>query len=197
MPQEELEHLLGYLKVLADQTRLRLLGLVASEERSVEELASLLDLRPSTVSWHLGRLKDLDLVTMRVEGNTHLFRMNGKGLGRIHALLATPESIAALTNVAEEYGGNAWEQKVLRDFFENGRLKQIPTGRKARLVILRWLAAQFEWKRVYAETEVNDLITRYHPDYATLRRELIGSKLMQRENTNGRNTYWLTEEPHA
>jgi hypothetical protein len=33
---------------------------------------------------------------------------------------------------------------------------------------------------------VNAIIKRYHPDTATLRRELIGNKLMQREN----GVYW-------
>ena len=54
--------LLYYLKTLADQTRLRILGLLTMQKRSVEELAVLLDLRPSTVSWHLARLKDIGLV---------------------------------------------------------------------------------------------------------------------------------------
>ncbi len=195
MPEEQLEQVLLFLKTLADQTRLRILGLLAHEERSVEEVAGLLDLRPPTVSWHLSKLKDIDLVTMRVDGNTHLYRLNGKGLGRINKLLATPESIATLTNVAEDFARNAWEQKVLRDFFENGRLKQIPSYRKARSVILRWLAEQFELGHTYSERELNETIMRYHPDYATLRREMIGAKLIQREQVNGQNHYWRTQQP--
>jgi hypothetical protein len=65
-------------------------------------------------------------------------------------------------------------------------LKEIPSNRKKRLVILKWLAARFERERRYPEDEVNEMIKRSHPDTATLRRELIGNHLMQREA----GVYW-------
>ena len=179
---DDLQTLLIYLKTLADQTRLRILGLLAAERRSVEELAALLDLKPSTVSWHLARLKEIGLVEMRAQGNTHIYRMNGKGLGRINSLLAAPERAVMLGDVEAD----AWERKVLRDFLADGRLREIPAYLKKRRIILRWLATQFEVERVYPEHEVNEIIQRYHPDTATLRRELIGEKLMAREH----GMYW-------
>lgn len=185
MPPEELEELLGYLKALADQSRLRLLGLLATQERSVDELATLLDLRPPTVSHHLSKLKELDLVSMRAEGNTHLYRLNARGLGRVNKLLATPERVADL---ARDFEGDAWERKVLRDFIEDGRLKAIPAQEKKRLVILRWLAEQFDWGQTYPEKDVNEVLKRVHPDVASLRRDLIGHRFMEREN----GVYWRT-----
>jgi hypothetical protein len=176
----ELQTLLRYLKTLADQTRLRLLGLIANERRSVEELAALLDLKPSTVSWHLARLREIGLVEMRADGNTHLYRMN--------RLLAAPERAAALGDVERE----AWERQVLRDF-QQGRLKEIPAYRKKRRIILRWLAEQFEEGRQYPERELNERIQRYHPDTATLRRELVAEKLMARDH----GVYWRTPEAAA
>jgi hypothetical protein len=177
-----LQTLLIYLKTLADQTRLRILGLLAAERRSVEELAALLDLKPSTVSWHLARLKEIGLVEMRAQGNTHIYRMNGKGLGRINRLLAAPARAVMIGDVEAD----AWERKVLRDFLADGRLREIPAYLKKRRIILRWLVTQFEVGRVYPEHEVNETIQRYHPDTATLRRELIGEKLMAREH----GMYW-------
>ena len=181
MTQEEprdLETIVRYLKTLADQTRLRLLGLLATEKRSVEELATLLDLKPSTVSWHLNKLKELDLVRMSADGNTHIYRLNAKGLGRVNKLLVTPERVAGIVNDDE----SAWERKVLRDFLEEGKLKEIPAYRKKRDVILRWLVNQFRHDRTYTEAEVNEVIKRYHPDSATLRRELVGGGFMRREH---------------
>ena len=137
---DDLQTLLVYLKTLADQTRLRILGLLAAEKRSVEELATLLDLKPSTVSWHLARLKEIGLVEMRAQGNTHVYRMNGKGLGRINRLLAAPERAVMIGDVEAD----AWERKVLRDFLAEGRLKEIPAYPKKRQIILRWLVTQFE-----------------------------------------------------
>ena len=183
--RDDLQTLLVVLKTLADETRIRILALVANQQRSVEELAVLLDLRPSTVSWHLARLKEIDLVQMRAEGPTHLYRVNGKGLGRIHKLLGAPGRLALVGDVEED----AFERKVLRDFFEAGRLKEIPAYRKKRQIILRWLVRQFEEGRTYTEAEVNEVIKRYHPDTATLRRELVGEKLMARE----RGVYWRTQ----
>jgi DNA-binding MarR family transcriptional regulator len=191
MTQQEtadMQTLLRYLKTLADQTRLRLIGLLAAQKRSVEELAALLDLRPSTVSWHLGKLKDLDLVEMRAEGTTHVYRLNGKGLGRINKLLGSPERVALW---AEDLEGDAWERKVLGDFLENGHLKEIPAYRKKRQVILRYLAGQFAYDHSYPESEVNEILKRFHPDSATLRRELIGYGLLAREH----GVYWRTPPP--
>lgn len=186
MPPEELEYVLRYLKALADQTRLRLLGLLATRERSVEELATLLNLRAPTVSHHLAKLRELELVEMRAEGNTHLYRLNGQGLGRVNRLLATPENISIL---ARDEEGDAWENKVLRDFFEDGRLKTIPAQERKKLVILKWLANRFEWGRIYSEKEINAILGAYHPDTASLRRYLIGFRFMERES--GR--YWRTQ----
>ena len=182
---QDIDTIVRYLKTLADRTRLRLLGLLAAEKRSVEELAALLDLKPSTVSWHLNKLKELDLVQMRADGNTHIYHLNGKGLGRIDKLLMTPERMAVIARDDE----SAWERKVLRDFLEEGKLREIPAYRKKRDVILRWLVNQFERGRTYTEAEVNEIIKRYHPDSATLRRELVGAELMRREH----GVYWRVE----
>lgn len=180
--QEQDILLLQYLKTLADQTRLRMLGLLALQKRSVEELAVLLKLQPSTVSWHLSRLKDIGLVEMKAEGNTHVYRMNGKGLGRIHALLANPDRAMLIGDVELD----AWERKILHDFLQEGRLKEIPAYRKKRQIILRWLIEQFEHNRTYTEKEVNEILLRFHTDYATLRREFIAGRYMAREHGN----YW-------
>jgi hypothetical protein len=179
---------LRYLKTLADQTRLRLIGLLASQQRNVEELAALLNLKSSTVSWHLGKLKELELVDMRAEGNTHVYRLNGKGLGRINKLLGARERIALWV---EEEVGDVWERKVIADYVMDGRLKTIPAYRKKLEIILRWLANQFTYGRSYPEHEVNTILGRFHEDTATLRRELIGYKLLQRDH----GVYWRPEPP--
>ena len=40
----------------------------------------------------------------------------------------------------------------------------------------------------YSEKQVNEILKRYHEDTATLRRELVGFGLMQREG--GEGEYW-------
>ncbi|MDM9383784.1 DUF2087 domain-containing protein [Chlorogloeopsis sp. ULAP01] len=80
----------------------------------------------------------------------------------------------------------AWEEKVLKTYLDGVNLIKIPATRKKRLIILRWLVRKFEQEVTYTERQVNEIIARHHSDYATLRRELIGYQLMEREN----GFYW-------
>ncbi|MFL5693531.1 MAG: metalloregulator ArsR/SmtB family transcription factor [Ktedonobacteraceae bacterium] len=185
MPPEEFEALLHFFKVLADENRLKLLGILATREYSVEELAALLQLRAPTISHHLARLKELGLVKMRTEGNTHYYSLDAETLRAISKGLLSSEKMAELVPM-QEMEGDAWERKVLRDFFEGPVLKEIPANRKKRSVVLRWLATLFEPGTCYPEAQVNEIIKRHHPDASTLRREMIGEHLLQREQ----GIYW-------
>lgn len=184
--ESQIALLLTYLKTLADLSRLRILGALASQERTVEELAEMLDLKAPTVSHHLARLRALELVQTRADGVTRWNRLEVAGLERLAKMLAAPQVVATL---AADVEGMSWERKTLRDFLDGERLKEIPAHLKKRQVILRWLANQFEWDREYSEVEVNEVLKRRHPDSATLRRELIGEQLLARDH--GR--YWRAE----
>jgi hypothetical protein len=175
--------LLQFLKVLAHESRLKLLGLLADREYSVGELAELLDLKEPTVSHHLAKLLELDLVHMRIDGTSHRYRLNHDTLQRINRELFTPAQVAS---IADNVVSDAWERKVLNTYLIDDQLSKIPETRKKRDVILTWLVSKFEVGIHYPEAQVNSIIKRYHPDTATLRRELVGSKLMQREN----GIYW-------
>ena len=183
MGQEEFQTLLQFFKVLADETRLKMIGILAGRECGVDELATALGVREPTVSHHLAKLKGLGLVRMRAEGTSHLYRLDADALRAANKELLTRERLASLV---EGEGGDAWRRKVLRDFFDGERLKEIPASRRKRDVILDWLVKQFDPDRRYPEAEVNAIIKRHHPDFATLRRELIGRKWMDREG----GFYW-------
>lgn len=183
MDQLLFEQLLSFFKALADENRLKLIGMLAEKECSVEELATRLKVREPTVSHHLARLRELDLVTMRKEGNTHLYHLQATSLHKLSKDVLSLESIAAPDAEPNE---DLWERKVLKDYLQEGRLSQIPASRKKREVILRWLVNQLEWEKRYPEKEINAFLLQFHWDSATLRREFIMSKLMMREN----NVYW-------
>jgi hypothetical protein len=185
--RDEFQTLLRYLKALADESRLRILGILASGERSVEDLAAMLELRAPTISHHLALLRAVDLVEARADGTTRYYRLRPQSLSAINRAFSAPERLAAF---ARDEDASAWEQKVLRDFFEGERLKEIPASRKKRAVILRWLTERFETRRRYSEAEVNELLQRHHPDSATLRRELIGLGLLARAS----GVYWRAPE---
>lgn len=183
MSNMEFISVLSFFKALSDESRLKIVGALASKDRSVEELASLLDLRAPTVSHHLARLKEVGLVGMSSEGTTHIYRLNVKELRALSKQVLAMDTIATFSSSMAE---GSWENKILGDFFEGERLKEIPASRKKREVVLRWLCDRFAFDVQYKEKEVNEIISRHHPDFATLRRELIGANLLKREN----GIYW-------
>jgi hypothetical protein len=79
-----------------------------------------------------------------------------------------------------------WEEYVLRNFMVDGRLVQIPARRKKRMVVLAWLADHFRPGERYTEAQINEIISRYHDDFALLRRLMVDEELMQR----ARGLYW-------
>ena len=193
-----MEAAITLFKALADESRLRLIVLLANDECSVEELSSRLGLTPPTVSHHLTKLKETGLVRMRSQGTSHIYRLDTEALRAFSKDLFSPERIAALTEsesrrraAAGEEAADPWEQKVLRDYFEGARLRQIPTQLKKRWVILGWLANRFDARRRYSEREVNEIIQEHHEDSATLRRHLVADGFMQRE----RGVYWRLPSP--
>lgn len=193
MPPEEFDALLQFFKVLADENRLKLLGILATREYSVEELAALLQLKAPTISHHLARLKELGLVGMRSDGNTHFYRLDAEQLRATSKGLLSSEKMVELVPM-QEMEGDAWEHKIIRDFFDGPRLKEIPASRKKRSVVLRWLANLFEPGTRYTEAQVNEIIKRHHPDASSLRREMIGEHLLQREH----GVYWrIVHPPHG
>lgn len=183
LTMNDFDSLLRFFKVLGDESRLRMLGLIAERERSVGELAALLSITEPTASHHLSRLKELNLVQKRRERNTHFHRLNQDALQDLRKVVFTPQAVASMVDTG---GGKSPERKVLDTFLDGERLKKIPATRKKREVILRWLVDRFEPGVRYSEKELNALIKRHHPDCATLRRELVASKHMKRD----KGVYW-------
>ena len=190
MSDADLTTLLAFFKVMANESRLRIVGLLAERERSVQELAELLELKEPTVSHHLAALKALGLVSARPEGVTHWHALKLETLTALNrGLLDQAGGVSVSREVAERHGG--WEAKVLASFVDaGGRLSVIPASRRKRQIVLKWLAEQFEADRRYREAEVNELIQRRHWDCATLRREMIGYGMMAREG----GVYWRCPE---
>ena len=79
------------------------------------------------------------------------------------------------------------DERVLGNFMTgDGRLHTIPSKHAKLLVVLDHLAQSFEPGRTYPEAEVNEVLERFHPDYAALRRYLVENQFLTRENA----VYW-------
>lgn len=81
-------------------------------------------------------------------------------------------------------------RKALMQFDDAHRLVRLPAKRSVLEMTLWALWTQFAPRRKYTEKEVNALINAHHTfgDHATLRRELIGMKLMDRKSDCSQ--YW-------
>ncbi len=76
------------LKALADETRLRILHMLAQEELAGSDLMEILNLGQSRVSTHLALLKEVDLVSDRRHGRRTLYSLlPGPSAIFVHALL--------------------------------------------------------------------------------------------------------------
>ena len=166
-------------RALSHPARLTLLRLIWPGPLSGEALARLMNLAPATVSHHLAGLAEAGLTTVRADGHHRLVSVNHAALNVTLAALVRGEAPAP--TAADPY-----RERVLRSFLKDGRLTQIPAQRKKRDVILRELATLFEPGRTYAEREVNEALGEFHPDFFTLRRELVGLGLLARE----KGVYW-------
>ena len=174
---ETTEPLLRFYKALADESRLKLVGLLAASERNVQELAGMLGLKEPTVSHHLAILREAGLVTMRADGTTHWYRLDLDALRASSRSMLSREKLAALASVLDV---EDWERKVLSNFLEGERIKDIPVQRKKRWAILKWLARRLDENASYTENQLNAIIKRYHRDAATLRRDMVGYRMLAR-----------------
>ena len=79
------------------------------------------------------------------------------------------------------------DRQVLGNFMTaDGRLHTIPSKQSKLLVVLDHIAQSFEPGQKYPEQEVNDVLSRFHPDYAALRRYLVENQFLTREDS----VYW-------
>ena len=170
-------------KCLADKSRLQILRSLLSEDMYVERLAERLDLTPATISFHMKKLEDAGAVRSYKDQYYTMFAIN-REVFRGSVL----ELIRAASDGEDEQARRdaAYRQKVIDSFFEYGRLKAIPAQRKKERICLEEMAKSFEAGRVYEESEVNEILLRFHEDYCTIRRDMISEKLMERDGNQYR-----------
>ena len=180
------EEAVAFFKALADANRLKIVGLLAQQPYSVEELAALLNLKASTVSHHLSKLAQAGLVSAKTESYYNVYQLDEKALESKSRNIFSQENLAASV---VDVDADAYDNKVIGDYTrKDGSLKTIPAQRKKLEAILRYVVKAFEPGKHYSEKQVNEMLAKYHEDTASLRRELVGYGLMKREGGGG--DYW-------
>lgn len=183
MDELHLDRLTLLFKALADPARLRILGAIADAPLSGRELSQRLGLTPPTISHHMARLVAAGLVTATPDAQRRLYALDASPLRDLaRGVTPPPDSIEQISTPRTTTStDDADRAKILRDFINDGRLRQIPAQRKKRVVVLRHLLERFVPDRDYPEREVNDLLRPAHDDVATLRRELVDYGFMTRD----------------
>lgn len=177
---------LALFKCLADKSRLQILKSLAMEDMYVERLAERLNLTAPTISFHLKKLTDVGAVRSYKTQYYTMYALCGEVFRpSIMELIQEKSDEADLQAQRDE----AYRQKVLSSFMQYGKLKSIPAQKKKERIILEELLKAFEPGRIYTEREVNIILADYHDDFCTLRRDMIGEHLMERD----KNGYWRVD----
>lgn len=173
-------------KCLADKSRLQIIKSLVREDMYVEQLAERLALTAATVSFHLKKLADANIITSYRDQYYTMYSLCENVLRKsIYDIIREDfEAGGELERREEEY-----RKKVIASFFEFGELKTIPAQRKKERIILEEIAKSFETEKIYSEQEVNEIISRFHEDYCTLRRDMVAEGIMLREDAR----YWKAE----
>mgnify|MGYP001817423789 CR=1 FL=1 len=164
------------IRVVADPLRLSLLGRAAEGRVELDEVARSLGVPKRKVAEAVGKLRAAGLIDREM-------RLEIDRLQSIAASLPTAEGVAASITAGP------WsdeERHVLSRFFSGTRLKEIPSSRRKRRIVLERLAQEFEPGYRYQERDVNFTLQLFHADYAALRRYMVDEGLL----TRAEGVYW-------
>ena len=174
-------------KCLSHKSRLQILKSLAIEDMYVERLAERLGITAPTVSFHLKKLADAGAVTSYKSQYYMMYSLKKEIFETSISEILQEKSDEAEAQARRDA---QYRQKVINAFFEYGKLKSIPAQHKKERIVLEVIVQAFEFDRIYSEREVNIIIADYHDDFCTIRRDMIGERLLARD-TEG---YWRVKE---
>jgi hypothetical protein len=162
--------------LLADSNRRRVVAAVELGARHVDAVVAGTGLAPAQVAKALGKLVETGLVVQDTEGLSLA--------ADVFQQAARQANTRAPSTEFDDAPAEA--RKVLRAFVVNGRLQSMPVAPAKRMVILDWLAQEFEPGQKYTEKMVNLMLGKRHADTAALRRHLVDHGFLDRAD----GQYW-------
>ena len=165
---------------LLDPTRLMVAGSVVGTGRTTGEIAERTGLDDRAVVEAVGELRRVELVEALADGRYRLDPVVLRGLAASMAEVDVPMDPVIGFGMTDD------ERGVLERFFHGRTLAEIPANRAKRLVVLERLALEFDVGRHFDEAEVDSILRRFHPDVATLRRNLVDEEFLDRAD----GEYW-------
>jgi hypothetical protein len=160
------------LRALADPERLAIAGHLARSNATASALADTLEVPLARVRKHLNRLSAAGVV-----------RLDPETLRWAAEQVGPPRDAGIALGAATED-----EESVLRSFFRDGRLTEIPAKESKRRIVMERIALEFEPGKRYDERTVNAIVGRFFLDHAALRRSLVDEGFLDRDH----GVYWRT-----
>lgn len=176
--EPEVADVIRVFKALSDATRLRMVAAMVERPRCGQDLAAEVQVSPATVSHHLKVLGEAGLLVETRQPPYTFFALDLAALQRAVKSVSTPQRVAAL---APPPTVDAEARDVLRNFFDGPRLRSIPSQRRKKEIVFEEILRRLPRRREYAEAELNRFIEVIHPDFCTIRREMIMGRYMERE----------------
>jgi hypothetical protein len=162
--------------LLADDHRRRVVAAIELGAMHLDDVMTATGLTSVQVAKALGRLVEAGLVIAADDALV----VAGGAFQRAARQANTRPASTEFDDQPEE------SRKVLRAFVVDGRLQSIPAATGKRMIILDWLAQEFEPGRTYSEQMVNLILGKRHADTAALRRYLVDHGFLDRAEGN----YW-------
>jgi hypothetical protein len=167
------------LGLIADSVRLRVVAAIVLGASTLDSVVETAGISTEAAQRALERLIARGIVEVSKPPRTYHLREDV--LRRVAREGAAPRDASAV-----DPSLSPAQQKVVRAFMPDGRLRSIPATRAKRREILDILAARFEPGRTYPERDVNATLRAVHDDVAALRRLLVDEGFLERRS----GFYW-------
>lgn len=173
----------GLLRLFLDVDRLAVAGSLAVRSMTTDELVAATGRDAKVVLSLLGDLRSSGLV-VHVDGVYELDEAALRSAAQAAAEVEVPMDPVIGFGMTDE------EQQILGRYFSGRVLIEVPAHRAKRLIVLQRLALEFDIGHRYEESDVNQILGAFHPDWSSLRRGMVDEGLLDREHRGGHTWYW-------
>ena len=156
---------------LAEPSRLRTYSAVVLGARTPEQIAGVTGLDNAAIHKAVQRLTKTGLLTSADDG-LHA----DEDVFKTAVRTGRPEREPLHPDPAHD--------AILKAFIRDHQLTGFPTVPAKTRIVLEYLVNSFAPGRTYPEAEVNTILNTWHPDHATLRRQLVDAGLLTRTNNS-------------
>ena len=184
MEPAEQSEMLEFVKALSHADRLRVVGVLARKPASTKEISEALGMPFRDVVQHVDMLAHAGVILDQA-GSWSIDTLNMEKLSR-NELEGRRETYTPAPDLRDK------ARKVLAAYLNaDGTIRQIPAQEEKLRIILDYILQAFTPGVIYTEKEVNMIVRRFHLDTASIRRDMVDRKMLQRKSDGSQ--YWRPE----